>query len=109
MSINTGIQVQLHWNTLPVFFRRVKAVKRYVSVTVDCTPQRAGCDKAAGIDWGLEAFATLAETGGRYDSVDNPRFINKDQRQRLKTLQQAVSRKTNNLATPRSSSWPSRP
>lgn len=72
-----------------------KAGKWYLSVTVECTPQRACGDKAAGLDWGLETFATLAETGDRYDSVDNPRFMGKSQRQRLKTLQQAVSRKPN--------------
>lgn len=78
-----------------------KAGKWYLSVTVDCTPQRTCGDKAAGLDWGLEAFATLAETGDRYASVDNPRFMDKPQRQRLKTLQQAVSRKTNKRSNSR--------
>jgi putative transposase len=72
-----------------------KAGTWYLSVTIECTPQRDCGAKAAGMDWGLATFATLAETGEQYDSVDNPRFMNKDQRQHLKILQQAVSRKTN--------------
>lgn len=78
-----------------------KAGKWYLSVTVECIPQRICGDKAAGLDWGLETFATLAETGDRYDSVDNPRFMDKPQRQRLKSLQQAVSRKTNKCSNSR--------
>jgi hypothetical protein len=38
----------------------------------------------------METFATTAQTEDRYDSVDNPRFMDKSQRQRLKSLQQAV-------------------
>lgn len=72
-----------------------KSGKWYLSVTVECTPQRTCGDKAVGMDWGVETFVTLAETEDRYASVANPRFMDRPQRQRLKLLQQAVSRKTN--------------
>lgn len=72
-----------------------KAGKWYVSVTVECSPDRASGNKAVGVDWGLETFATVVDSDGGNDPVPNPRFLDAAQRQRLKTLQQAVSRKPN--------------
>lgn len=86
----------------PAKAKLAKCCTRPVSgICRSCTPQRICGDKAAGLDWGLETFATLAETGDRYDSVDNPRFMDKPKRQRLKILQQAVSRKTNKRSNSR--------
>ena len=48
-----------------------------------------------GLDWGLETFATVCSEDGKTRSVPNPRFLDKPQRQKLKILQQAVSRKPN--------------
>lgn len=67
----------------------------YLSVTLECEPERQGGTLAMGMDWGLETFATCVDAEGRTHSVANPRFMDKPQRQKLKLLQQAVSRKTN--------------
>lgn len=67
----------------------------YLSVTVGCEPQRTGGTAAMGMDWGLETFATVCSGDNDTLSVANPRFINKPQRQKIKILKQAVSRKTN--------------
>lgn len=69
--------------------------KWYLSVTVDCEPQRAGGTVAMGMDWGLETFATVCSGEDDTLSVPNPRFLDKPQRQKLKILQQAVSSKKN--------------
>ena len=47
------------------------------------------------MDWGLETFATVCSGENDTLSVANPRFLDKPQRQKLKLLQQAVSRKKN--------------
>ena len=67
----------------------------YLSVTLECTPERKGGALAMGIDWGVETFATCVDTEGKTLLVENPRFLDKPQRQKLKILQQAVSRKSN--------------
>ena len=67
----------------------------YLSVTVECEPQRIGGTEAMGMDWGLETFATVCSGENDTLSVANPRFLDKPQRQKLKLLQQAVSRKKN--------------
>ncbi|OIP14409.1 MAG: hypothetical protein AUK53_05385 [Betaproteobacteria bacterium CG2_30_59_46] len=72
-----------------------KGGKWYLSVTVECEPQRAGGTVAMGMDWGLETFATVCSGENDTLSVANPRFLDKPQRQKLKLLQQAVSRKKN--------------
>jgi len=69
--------------------------KWYLSVTVECEPQRVGGTVAMGMDWGLETFATVCSGEDNTLSVANPRFLDKPQRQKLKLLQQAVSRKRN--------------
>lgn len=67
----------------------------YLSVTLECEPERQGGTLAMGMDWGLETFATCVDAEGLTHSVANPRFMDKTQQQKLKLLQQAVSRKTN--------------
>lgn len=73
----------------------------YLSVTVECEPQRDGGTLAMGMDWGVETFATICSSDGQTRSVANPRFLDKPQRQKLKTLQQAVSRKKNKRSNSR--------
>ena len=51
--------------------------KWYLSVTVDCEPQRAGGTVAIGMDWGLETFATVCSGEDGTLSVPNPRFLDK--------------------------------
>jgi putative transposase len=71
----------------------------YLSVTIECDPVREHGTKAMALDWGLETFATVVSHNavGEYvtQSIANPRFLDKPQRQKLKVLQQDVSRKTN--------------
>jgi putative transposase len=69
--------------------------KWYLSVTVECLPERQSGKTAVGLDWGLETFATVVDAGGNNEPIKNPRFLDKAQRQKLKLLQQAVSRKPN--------------
>jgi len=71
-----------------------KSGRWYLSVTVECEPQRIGGTAAMGMDWGVETFATVCSNDAKTHSVQNPRFLDKPQRQKLKALQQAVSRKT---------------
>ncbi len=70
-----------------------KGGRWYLSVTVECNPQRASGTLAMGLDWGLETFATVCSSDEKTQLVANPRFLDKPQRQILKVLQQAVSRK----------------
>ncbi len=51
--------------------------KWYLSVTVDCEPQRAGGTVAIGMDWGVETFATVCSGEDGTLSVPNPRFLDK--------------------------------
>ncbi|MEI6473742.1 MAG: transposase [Holophagaceae bacterium] len=60
----------------------------FASVTVDCEPVRHAGDEAIGLDWGVEAYATLS-TGER---VENPRLLRKAET-RLKLAQRDLSRK----------------
>jgi putative transposase len=64
----------------------------YASVTVECKPQRISGKKAIGIDWGLETFATVANTDGNYSAIPNPRFVKKSLKS-LKTKQRRISKK----------------
>ena len=78
-----------------------KSGKWYLSVTVECEPTRACGTRAVGLDWGLETFATVVDTEGVNTPIENPRFMDKPQCARLKTLQQAVARKRNKCSNSR--------
>lgn len=77
----------------------------YLSVTIECDPVREHGTKAMALDWGLETFATVVShnAAGKYvtQPIANPRFLDKPQRQKLKILQQDVSRKTNKRSNSR--------
>ncbi len=73
----------------------------YLSVTVECEPQRTGGTEAMGMDWGLETFATVCSGENDTLSVPNPRFLDQSQRQKIKVLKQAVNRKTNKCSNNR--------
>lgn len=72
-----------------------KSGRWHLSVTIECEPNRMNGTKAMGMDWGLETFATICADDGKTESVENPRFLNKAQRQKIRVLQKAVSRKSN--------------
>ena len=69
-----------------------KQGKWYTSVTVECAPKRKGGEKAIGIDWGLETYATIANHDGTYNEVKNPRLLRKSLKE-LKKKQKNLSRK----------------
>lgn len=64
----------------------------YASITVECCPQREAGPLAAGMDWGVETFATLALSDGTMQRIDNPRHTRRALVQ-LRHAQQALSRK----------------
>jgi putative transposase len=64
----------------------------YASITVECCPQREAGPLAAGMDWGVETFATLALSDGTMLHIDNPRHTRRGLVQ-LRQAQQALSRK----------------
>ena len=64
----------------------------YISVTVECEPKRTSGTKAAGLDWGVETFATLAYSDGSFEEVPNPRFLRKSLN-KLKSAQISLSKK----------------
>jgi putative transposase len=69
-----------------------KAGKWYVSVTIECSPQRTCGIEAMGLDWGLETFATICDNSGVTHPIANPRHL-RQELAKLKLLQQSVSRK----------------
>jgi putative transposase len=52
-----------------------KGDRWYASLSIACRPQRAGGDRAAGMDWGVETFATIAYENDTFGAIDNPRFF----------------------------------
>lgn len=64
----------------------------YASITVACTPQRQAGPLAAGMDWGVETFATVALSDGTMQHLDNPRHTRKAL-VKLRQAQQDLSRK----------------
>ena len=69
-----------------------KQGKWYAAITLACKPQRQAGTQAAGLDWGVETFATLAVMGGMRDEIENPRHL-RQQLQALKRAQRSLSRK----------------
>jgi putative transposase len=69
-----------------------KQGKWYASVTVNCQPKRSKGARAIGIDWGLETYATLVDSDGLAESIENPRFV-RNSLKSLKTKQQQLSKK----------------
>jgi putative transposase len=69
--------------------------KWYLSLTVECNPTRESGKKAMSFDWGVETFATVATSDGRFDEIQNPRFLRKSLR-KLKSAQRSLARKKKN-------------
>lgn len=64
----------------------------YASITIECCPQRTGGMLAAGMDWGVETFATLALSDGTMEHIDNPRHTRRGLEQ-LRAAQRALAKK----------------
>jgi putative transposase len=65
----------------------------YASVTVVCEPRRARVGNgAAGLDWGVETFATVANEDGTTQRIENPRHL-QQARKDLTAAQRDLSRK----------------
>ena len=77
-----------------------KAGQWYVSITIECSPQRICGTQAMGLDWGLETFATICDNSEATHSIANPRHL-KQELAKLKLLQQSVSRQKNKRSNSR--------
>jgi putative transposase len=64
----------------------------YASITLATTPQRISGEKAIGIDWGLETFATISSSNNSCSAIQNPRTLRKKLKL-LKSKQQSLSKK----------------
>lgn len=64
----------------------------YTSVTLACEPLRQGGRDAAGLDWGVETFATVALSDGTTEAVENPRHLRRKLRH-LRRVQREVAKK----------------
>jgi len=67
-----------------------EADRWFMSLVVACEPHRECGDLEAGLDWGVETFATLAYGPGEYDAFANDRLLNSEQ-EALRTKQRRVS------------------
>ncbi len=67
-----------------------KADGWYLSLVVECEPHRERGHREAGLDWGVETFATLAYAPGEYDQFANDRPL-ADEQDALRTEQRALS------------------
>lgn len=67
-----------------------KADGWFLSLVVECEPHRELGDREAGLDWGVETFATLAYAPGEYDGFENDRHLAVEQ-DGLKVEQRALS------------------
>jgi putative transposase len=56
-----------------------KADGWFMSLVVACEPHREWGDLEAGLDWGVETFATLAYGPGEYGAFANDRLLNSEQ------------------------------
>ena len=63
----------------------------FLSLVVECEPHRECGDREAGLDWGVETFATLAYGPGEYDAFENDRLLNAEA-EAIKQEQRALSK-----------------
>ena len=63
----------------------------YLSLVVECEPHRERGDREAGLDWGVETFATLAYAPGEYAEEKNDRPLAAEQ-EALKTESRTLSK-----------------
>ena len=65
----------------------------YASITLLCFPRRETTGQAAGIDWGVSTFATVATTEGGVAQIQNPRLL-RSAEEALAQAQQVLAHKT---------------
>jgi putative transposase len=68
-----------------------KADGWFLSLVVECEPHRECGDREAGLDWGVETFATLAYAPGEYAEEENDRLLAAEQ-ETLKAESRALSK-----------------
>lgn len=69
-----------------------KSGRWYLSVTVNCEKiERKSGQKAVGIDWGVESFATIADNHGHIEIIENPRLGRKAS-PKIKKTHKAISK-----------------
>jgi putative transposase len=67
-----------------------KAAGWFMSLVVACEPHRECGNLEAGLDWGVEALATIAHAPGAYDAFENDRLLNAEA-EALKVEQRRLS------------------
>ncbi len=65
----------------------------YASITLLCLPGRETTGQAAGLDWGVSTFATVATAEGGVAQIQNPRLL-RSAEGALAQAQQVLARKT---------------
>jgi putative transposase len=68
-----------------------KGERWYLAVTLNCEPKRKSGDKGIGLDWGVENFATMVNTQGQTEVIENPR-LGKQVAIQIKQYQQGIAR-----------------
>ena len=68
-----------------------KSGRWYLSVTLNCVPIRRSGNKAIGLDWGLENYATLVKSDNTIETIENPRF-GKKLASKIKAFHQGISK-----------------
>ena len=67
-----------------------KADGWFLSLVIECEPHRECGSREAGLDWGVETFATIAYAPDQYDAFENDRLLNAEANA-LKTGQRQLS------------------
>lgn len=82
-----------HWGSLKTSQVMHKKGKWWLSVTLECEPEREPKEtKACGIDWGIAHLVTITESLDKREHVPNPRYYQSG-KGKLTELQQTLSRK----------------
>lgn len=76
----------------------------FASVTLDVEPGRTCGKGAAGLDWGVETFATLVHANGRIQPIANPRWV-KQAEDSLAQAQRVLSRRKGPVGGKPSKGW----
>jgi putative transposase len=68
-----------------------KADGWFLSLVVECEPHRERGEAVAGLDWGVETFATLCHGPGEFTAIPNDRLLAQEQ-DAIKATQRDLSR-----------------
>jgi putative transposase len=81
-----------------------KAGRWQASVTLEVRPNRECGSGAAGMDWGVETFATLVHADGRVQEIPNPRWVKRAEVD-LAEAQRVLSRRKGPVGRKPSKRW----